>query len=229
VFNSASVHRSTHTEQLLADLSTAPIEALHHSIEGAGLWGPVGLLAAFVIGALVLAPRWFLCFVAGLSFGQAGLALALPGATLGAALAFWIGRRVARPIVARFVDRRPKLRAIALAVQQEGWKAVLLFRLGPVIPSSLQSYLFGAADVSFWPYLGATLAGILPGVTVQVAAGALGRAMWENALAPWQTAMLGIGLAASAISILLITRRARRILSEDQRGGSPCQCGLEQD
>jgi uncharacterized membrane protein YdjX (TVP38/TMEM64 family) len=196
----------------ITDHSLDALSALSGMVASAGLGGAVALALSFAFGSLVLAPRPVLSFVAGLSYGFAGLPLALLSATLGAALAFWISRRFARPLVARFVATRPKMLAVTRAVDQEGWRAVLLMRLGPVVPSSLQSYLFGATRVALWPYLAATLIGISPGVVVHVSAGALSRTALETAFQPAHAWLLATGLVASALAVVMIGRRARRLL-----------------
>jgi uncharacterized membrane protein YdjX (TVP38/TMEM64 family) len=196
----------------ITDHSLDALGAISDMVAGAGLGGAVALALSFALGSLLLAPRPVLGFVAGLSYGFAGLPLALFGATLGAGLAFWISRRFAQPFVARFVATRPKMLAVTRAVDQEGWRAVLLMRLGPVVPSSLQSYLFGATRVPLWPYLAATLIGISPGVVVHVSAGALSRTVLETAFQPSYAWLFATGLVASALAVVMIGRRARRLL-----------------
>jgi uncharacterized membrane protein YdjX (TVP38/TMEM64 family) len=211
----------------VTDNSLDLLGAISGTVAAAGLGGAVALALTFAVGSLILAPRPVLSFVAGLSFGFAGLPLALVSATLGAALAFWISRQFAQPVVARYLSTRPKLLAVADAVDEEGWRAVLLLRLGPVVPSSLQSYFFGATSVSLWPYLAATLIGISPGVVVQVSAGALSRTALESTLQPWNACVMVIGLAASALVAVLISHRARRLLMRDSRPRIRVQGTLE--
>ena len=196
----------------ITDHSFDALGAISDMVAAAGLGGAVALALSFAFGSLLLAPRPVLGFVAGLSYGFAGLPLALFSATLGAGLAFWISRRFAQPFVARFVATRPKMLAVTRAVDQEGWRAVLLMRLGPVVPSSLQSYLFGATRVPLWPYLAATLIGISPGVVVHVSAGALSRTALETAFQPSHAWLFLTGLVASALAVVMIGRRARRLL-----------------
>jgi uncharacterized membrane protein YdjX (TVP38/TMEM64 family) len=196
----------------ITDHSFDALGAISDMVAAAGLGGAVALALSFAFGSLLLAPRPVLGFVAGLSYGFAGLPLALFSATLGAGLAFWISRRFAQPFVARFVATRPKMLAVTRAVDQEGWRAVLLMRLGPVVPSSLQSYLFGATRVPLWPYLAATLIGISPGVVVHVSAGALSRTALETAFQPSHASLFLTGLVASALAVVMIGRRARRLL-----------------
>ncbi len=196
------------------DLLINALEQQTAALGSAGLFGVLALTLAFAVGSLVFLPRPALSVLAGLSYGPAGLGIALTGAVLGAALAFWLSRRLARPHVARLLEGRPRCRAVAEAVDQEGWRAVVLFRLGPLVPSSLQSYLFGLTSIRIGPYLAATALGICPGVAVQVAAGALGRSALTIEPDGWMLALSALGLLACAAAVVLVGRRDRTIMRE---------------
>ena len=98
------------------------------------------------------------------SFGvPIGLLSAWTGATLGACVAFLVGRTLARDWVARKVSENPKFAAVDEAVGREGFKIVLLLRLSPVFPFNFLNYALGLTRVSFRQYALASLIGMLPG------------------------------------------------------------------
>lgn len=175
--------------------------------------GAVALGLTFALGSIVFFPRPVLSILAGLCYGLTGIAVALIGATLGAALAFWLSRRFAQVFLCRVAKRRPLLRALTQAIEEEGWRAVLLLRLGPIFPSSLQSYFLGTTRIALLPYLLATAAGIFPGIALQVSVGAAAKSALLVHAQPWHAWLIGAGLASCALAVVLIGQRVRRPLS----------------
>jgi uncharacterized membrane protein YdjX (TVP38/TMEM64 family) len=182
-------------------------------LEAAGPWGPVAIVAVLVVGALTFVPRPALCVAAGFAYGHWAIAMVLPGAVAGTALAFWIGRRVLRPRLTAIVAARPTLWAVARAVEEEGFRAVLLLRLGPVVPSSLLSYLLSTTSIPFRPYILATFLGIAPAICLQVVAGAAARAAVDAEVGGLLFALAAVGLLAFASAFAMIARRSRRLLA----------------
>jgi uncharacterized membrane protein YdjX (TVP38/TMEM64 family) len=92
--------------------------------------GPVGMavfVAAYVAACVLFLPGLILTLGAGFAYGVvAGVPLVWVAANLGAAVAFLLGRTVAREAIARRVDANPKFAAIDRAVAREGLKIVLL-------------------------------------------------------------------------------------------------------
>jgi uncharacterized membrane protein YdjX (TVP38/TMEM64 family) len=99
-------------------------------------------------------------FVFGLAFGSIVVWI---GASSGAALAFLLGRFLLRDNVAKMMRRSPTWQGLDTALQEEGWKLMLLLRLSPIVPFSLLNYGLGITPVSFFSYVLTTSVGILPG------------------------------------------------------------------
>jgi uncharacterized membrane protein YdjX (TVP38/TMEM64 family) len=195
------------------------IDAFRAWVETMGVWGHVVFALVYIVATVAMAPGSPLTLAAGLAFGLAAFPTVVVAATIGAALAFLSGRYLARSWVDRQTQRSRTFRAVDRAVEAEGWKIVALMRLSPLVPFNLQNYFFGAAKVGFWPYLLATFFGIMPGTLLYVWIGSLGAAasggMGENGnagLAKW--AAFGIGLAATAIVTVIVSRKARQKLHE---------------
>lgn len=89
------------------------------------------------------------------------------------ALAFLLGRTVARAWVSSRVAANARVAAIDRAVGREGLKIVLLTRLSPVFPFNLLNYAFGLAQVSLRDYVLGSLVGMLPGTLMYVYLGSL--------------------------------------------------------
>jgi uncharacterized membrane protein YdjX (TVP38/TMEM64 family) len=66
------------------------------------------------------------------------------------------------------------------------------------------------SEVRFLPYFLATLAGVLPGILLEVAIGATGGAMARGDLVPVQLCFIGLGILAGAIAVFLLVRQARK-------------------
>jgi uncharacterized membrane protein YdjX (TVP38/TMEM64 family) len=179
----------------------------------AGLWSPAAFAAAFIIGALVALPRPLLSLLCGFAFGWWGLPLAVASAAAGAALAFVVGRRLLRPRISARLARSRVAGAAANAVELEGLRAVVLLRLSPMIPSSVQSYMFSVTSLPFRPYMVGTLIGTLPAIVLQVWTGTIGRSAIEAGVNPATIVLWLVGFGALVLATALIGRRVRRLLA----------------
>ena len=92
--------------------------------------------------------------------------------TLGAAIAFLIGRYISRDWVSQQLNKYPKFDAINKAVVRKGFKIVFLTRLCPLFPFNLLNYAFGIMQVSFKDYILGSL-GMIPGTFMYVYLGSL--------------------------------------------------------
>jgi len=129
-----------------------------------GVWGPVLVAAFYVVACVLFLPGSVLTLGAGFLFKVArGAVTVSVGSTLGACAAFWVGRTVARKLIAGKVARNKKFAAIDEAVAQQGFKIVLLTRLSPVFPFNLLNYAFGLTKISFWKYALGSWLGMIPG------------------------------------------------------------------
>jgi uncharacterized membrane protein YdjX (TVP38/TMEM64 family) len=83
----------------------------------------------------------------------------------------------------------------------------------------LSNYLYGLTAVKFWPYFLASWIGMLPGTLLYIYLGAAGKAGLSAAVghssghAPWEYALFGIGLIATVVVTIWVTRIARKALS----------------
>jgi uncharacterized membrane protein YdjX (TVP38/TMEM64 family) len=185
-----------------------------------GPWGTVLFGAAYVPAALLFVPGSLLTLAAGFLFGLVkGTVIVSLGSTAGAAAAFLVARNVADHWAVRRLAGRPRLAAIGHAVETEGFKIVLLTRLSPVFPYNVLNYAFGLTSVPVGKYVLASWIGMLPGTIMYVYLGTATRSLQaalsgEARRSAGQQAMFALGLVATVAVTMIITRTARRALSE---------------
>jgi uncharacterized membrane protein YdjX (TVP38/TMEM64 family) len=181
-------------------------------VKSLGILGIVAFGLVYVIGTLLLVPASPLTFAAGVAWGFWALPLVVVVASLGATGAFLVSRYFVRDRVRDAINSRPGFRAAADAVDEEGWKVLLLLRLSPVVPFNAQNYLYGITNLRLRTYAWATTIGIIPGVTLNIYLASLGARAGEGDMVNWT--LPAIGLLATATVVVLIGRKARAKLRE---------------
>lgn len=187
-----------------------------------GVAGIFIFIAVYAIATVLLVPGSILTIGAGFAFGLwKGFLAVSAGATLGAALAFLVARFIARDKIEAMAKKNDKFRRIDSAIGKQGAKLVFLLRLSPVIPFNLSNYFYGLTGVKFWPYVLASWIGMMPGTFLYVYIGAAGKAAVSAAAGGeaikhgWQYwTFMGVGLAATIIVTIWVTKIARDALKE---------------
>ncbi len=177
-----------------------------------GTKGLAIFIAAYATATVLFFPGSILTIGAGFAFGLwRGMLVVSAGSTLGAGAAFLLGRYLARDRVQAAAQRYPKFGAIDEAIGREGWKMVALLRLSPLLPFNASNYLYGVTRIGFWPYLGASWLGMIPGTLLYVYLGAAGREAASGMEAgPWKWLLFSAGLIATLIVTIWVSRLARR-------------------
>lgn len=180
-------------------------EALLRDVRGRGLAAVPLLVLVYAFCSMLPAPKAVLSIAAGAVFGLGpGLLGVMLGAVLGATAAFLAVRLLGGGKLIAGVDN-VRLRQLHGEVARNGFLAVLLARLVPVIPFTTVNYAFGLTAVPLRSYVLATTIGIVPGATAYVAAGAYGTdpLSWSFLFA------VGALLALTAIGGTYARRRRR--------------------
>ena len=189
-----------------------------------GIWGVFIFTIAFaILGALALAPTYSTSLIAGWTFG---FALGFPAVvigTVGGAVMCYVGARrwAAERVHATFVDH-PKWEVIRRALTEETtlktlW-IVFLMRLSPVLPFGTTNVLMATTGVPLPIYIFGTILGLMPrmGLIALAAAGAehldlsKGESWW----------LLGFGLLATGVCIVVIALMGKRALERATRSGA---------
>ncbi|MFQ5912055.1 MAG: TVP38/TMEM64 family protein [Nitrospinota bacterium] len=184
-------------------------------VDGIGIWGPILLAVAYTPASVFYVPGWILTTGSGFVFGVLlGTVTVSVGSVIGASAAFLLGRTLARDWIEARVISNSRFRAIDRAVGKNGFKIVLLTRLSPVFPFNLLNYAFGITKVSFRDYVLASWIGMLPGTVMYVYLGSAAKSLTDLAAGDisggmGQQALFGVGLAATVLLTILITRMAR--------------------
>ena len=191
-------------------------------VENLGWLGVGAYILIYIAACVFLLPGSVLTLGAGVVFGVVkGSVIVSIASTLGATIAFLIGRYIARGWVVRQIEKRPFFRAIDEAISAEGWKIVLLTRLSPAFPFTLLNYALGLTRVKLKDYVLASWIGMLPGTVMYVYIGSLAGTLAsiggsvdgrQRSIGEW--ALYGIGLLATLIVTVYVTRIAKRALSQ---------------
>jgi uncharacterized membrane protein YdjX (TVP38/TMEM64 family) len=165
-------------------------------------------------------PGAVLTLAGGAIFGVVeGSVYVFVAASLGASLAFLVGRYGARGWMERQLAQNPRFAAVDRAVAQNGLKITLLLRLSPVFPFNFLNYALGLTQVRLRDYVIACV-GMLPATVLYVYYGQVigdvaalaGGASSDKDAGYW--AVTGLGLAATIAVTTVVTRTARRALAE---------------
>lgn len=184
-----------------------------------GPLGPLVFVAGYAVAVVALVPGSLLTLAAGAIFGLGpGIVYVFVGAVLGSSMAFLVGRFLARGAVEKRLARDPRFGKMDQAIGQDGRRIVLLLRLSPVFPFSLLNYGLGLTRIRLVDYLAGSI-GMLPGTVLYVYYGKLaGEAATlasgtsqPRGLGYW--AVLTVGLIATVVVTLLVTRTAKRALT----------------
>lgn len=192
--------------------------ALEVWIDGLGPWGPVTYVALFIVAASLLVPETVLSILAGALFGLGGgIPVVIVANFLAASLQWALARRLLRERIQRALSTRPPLAAIQRAVHRDQLRLQFLLRLTPLNPASI-SYLLGAAGVRYGSFVIASF-GLIPILVIEVYLGwagkhLVGRAAGGGASTILDDVALVGGLILGGIALVLISRRARRAVSE---------------
>jgi len=191
-----------------------------------GIWGVLLFILVYVLATVLFFPASILTVGAGFIFGVLpGTAIVSIAATAGAALAFLIARYLARHQIERRVANNSTFKRIDQAIGERGARLVFLLRLSPLIPFNLSNYFYGLTAVKFWPYVLASWTGMFPGTLLYVYLGAAGKASLSGAAgqasgrSPWEYVLFGVGLIATVIVTVWVTRIARSELRKLDNGG----------
>ncbi|WP_194833549.1 TVP38/TMEM64 family protein [Nocardia sp. XZ_19_369] len=179
-----------------------PLPSPQQIQDWAGSVGPIFPLVFFAVHALVTVapiPRTVFTVSAGLLFGPVlGIALAVGATTVSAALAVLLVRALDREQVASRLTH-PAVRAVDDRLRRRGWLAVGSLRLIAFVPFSVLNYCCGLSSIRFWPYMVATLLGVLPGTVGTVI---LGDALTGNthpALIVFSGVLIAIGVVGLVV------------------------------
>ena len=190
-------------------------------VDDLGAIAPIAFMLIYIVATVAFLPGSVLTLGAGVLFGVIkGSIFVFFGATIGATLAFLVGRYIARGWISKKIEGNQKFSAIDKAVGKEGLKIVFLTRLSPIFPFNLLNYGLGVTGVSLKDYILASV-GMIPGTIMYVYIGSLAGSIATiggdtqpdaNPIAQW--AIRIVGFVATVAVTLYVTKIARKALDE---------------
>lgn len=141
---------------------------LKKTVEDNFLWALCIYIILTIIGCVVLAlPGITFAVAAGILFGPVmGIFACLTATTLGAMLAFLVGRFFLKEAVKPMLEKNKLLKKLLFSEDGKSDMIVLMItRMVPVFPYNLQNFAYGITDIGFWKYSIFTFIFMLPGVS----------------------------------------------------------------
>lgn len=186
-------------------------------IRASGAVGVAAYFALYLVVAVAMLPGSMMSIAGGFAFGPVwGALISTTCATIASVLPFLLGRFVARDWVMRRAAKYPKLAVIDAAVEEQGFKVVVLLRLS-LAPYNLLNYAMGLTRVTLRDFVAGTWLGLLPAVAVLnyfgsliTDAAQLGSAV--QGLGPAARVLYWMGFVTTVVGVVLLTRMARRAL-----------------
>ncbi len=172
-------------------LSFDNLNTLRDWINGFGAIAPIVFIVVYAAAVVAFLPATPLTLLGGLVFGAGwGTLWTWLGATLGATLAFLAGRYATRDLVRTWKENNERVKRLDEGVEKHGWRMLLITRLVPVFPFTLQNYVYGLTKIGLGTYVLVSGICIVPGVIVYTFAGGSLAAARENLF--WTFLYLGI-------------------------------------
>lgn len=179
-------------------------------VHGLGALAPVAFVAAYVVVTVCMLPAFVLTMAGGAVFGVLqGSVLVFIGSTIGAIIAFTLGRTILRDRVAEQVKRNVTLTVIDRVIGEDGLKLMFLIRLSGMAPFVLTNYALGVTTVRLRDFVLAMF-GMIPTIFAFAAFGSAG--VQTGAEKP--TWLIGVGIVATVLLTVTITRIAQRAIRE---------------
>ena len=153
-------------------ISLENLEMLSDRVRDLGWIGPVVYILLWVAACLFFLPGLPVTLLGAAVFGAWwGLLWVTIGANLGATAAFLAARYGARSLVENWAARNPSFRKIDEGVARHGWRMVMITRLVPLFPFTLQNFAYGLTRVRYTTYAPVSLVCMLPGSVAYCFAG----------------------------------------------------------
>jgi uncharacterized membrane protein YdjX (TVP38/TMEM64 family) len=192
------------------------VEASQSWLLRLGPWGVLLFGLVLVVITFLPAPDWPMPIAAGYVYGVWGFPLTYAAIAFASSLAFLAARHLARDRIRALLKRQPKYRAFDKAIEEEGWRVVVLLRLSPILPFNLQNYALGATAIPFVQYLIATLLGIIPGIAIYVYFGIFGKGLLQSGPNILDWVVFGFGILAATVLAILVARQANAKFTEQE-------------
>jgi uncharacterized membrane protein YdjX (TVP38/TMEM64 family) len=138
-------------------------EDIRTAVLASGPWAPLVCILLYALVTVFFLPTTLVGILVALLYGPwLGLPICLAGLGLGMGLSFLIARYLFHDWIERRIGDTRLYRRIEEHMYREGWKLIVFSRILPVNPFSFLNYACGLTRISFWTYLAASIAGVIP-------------------------------------------------------------------
>lgn len=186
----------------------------------------------YFVATILFIPGLILTLGAGFVFGNAfhlGLGVVLGtmsvflGASAGATVSFLLGRYLLRDWVIGLTQRYAIFAALDSALEEKGFRIMVLLRLSPIIPFNAINYIAGVTSLSLRDFV-LSLWAIVPGTALYVFLGASADSLMESATPGASKAVsiaivvcgVILGVGAIFLTSYYAKKELNRILAERQ-------------
>ncbi len=144
-------------------ISLDNIEVLQGLVADFGVLAPIAYILLWFFVCLLFLPGLPITILGAFLFEPLfAIVYASIGSTLGATLAFLVGRYAARDFVANWIKDKEQLNKIDKGVKKHGWRMLIVTRLVPLFPFNLQNYVYGLTSIKLKTYMFLSWACMLP-------------------------------------------------------------------
>lgn len=144
-------------------------EDIRDLILSSGAWGQFIYVICWIFLPMGFFPVGVLAIIGGMGFGLIqGIVLTFIGAAMNLTAMFFIARYLFRDSIQSWLKRKyPKM--LTMVQNEKRLKQFLVFaRIVPLIPYTVENYVFGLTDINAWEYLYLSLVFIMPGTFIYV-------------------------------------------------------------
>jgi len=123
--------------------------------------------------AFLAFPAMIFAFLAGVVFGAvSGTMLCVIACTIGAAIAFLIGRYFLKDSLRERVMKNRYMALLFFGRKRNMMISLAITRLVPIFPYNLQNYAYGITDIGFWPFTLGSFVFMIPVMAIYTIAAA---------------------------------------------------------
>lgn len=196
-------------------------------LQDLGPWAPFLFILIYIVGAVFLAPSFFLTVAAGAMFGVwQGSIVVFVGASLGASAVYAVATPLANSKWLERVTSDRRVAAVRSAIRGDALWLTFLLRLSPMIPFNILNYALVLGGVRYRDFAIGFL-GMIPAILMytyygkivgDVAALAAGVSPPRG---PEYYALMVVGLVTLIVSTMMVTRAAKRAIARQGGGDAP--------
>lgn len=144
-------------------LTSGDEERISEWVDQFGFWGPLFIILAMVAQMfLIVINVVALMLVAIIAYGPVwGSVIAIAAVLVASTIGYMIGRGLGEAGVRKIIGKKAEDKVCGFVSDYGIW-AVIIARISPFLSNDAVSFVAGITKMSYWRFIGATLAGITP-------------------------------------------------------------------